>query len=181
MDPWQATLGAGLLLAAGVAFFAVLAYSRHRGPRVVICPADGSRAAVRPDARHAALTLLPRVDLRIEDCSRWPAHRRCGQMCLDQVESDPGPSPVELFLADWYAERRCARCGAAFGEVSWVRRPPALTDDRGRLVSWYELPPDRLADALDWCRPVCWGCHRAAAGIGLDATASPDSPAGMRR
>jgi hypothetical protein len=179
MDPWHAASGTGLLLVAGLTFFAVLAYLRYRAPRVVACPADGSPAAVRADARHAALTLLPRADLRIRDCSRWPARRQCGQMCLDQVESDPLRSPVERFLARWYAERPCARCGAAFRDVQWVRRPPALMDERGRLARWYEHP-ERLTGVPDRYLPVCWSCHRAAtaarAAVEAGAPAPPTAP-----
>ena len=68
---------------------AAAAYLRLRGPRLVTCPATHGTLEVELDATHGALTALGgRPALRIGNCARWedPAHRNCGQGCLDGID-----------------------------------------------------------------------------------------------
>jgi hypothetical protein len=161
MDVESVVLAAAVILVVGAGGMAVRAYFRFRGPRVVLCPADGKRAAVCLDARQAALTAAAGPVVRVESCSRWPARRRCGQMCLDQVEVAPGAAPIVPALTRWLAGRKCALCGGAFAELRWAECPPTLMDAGGTRRPWYELPSERLAAGLQAgeYRPVCWRCH----------------------
>jgi hypothetical protein len=173
MNPEGLILGAALLLTFGVAAKALWAHLRFRGTRVVVCPRDGKLEALQLDALQAAFTAVPRPVLRAVACSQWPQRRNCGQPCLDQIEDDPRPSPVTAFLSDWYAGRRCSRCGTLFLAIRWIARPPALVDRQGRARSWYELPMDQLADSLSHYRPLCWGCH-VMAELREEAERDPD-------
>jgi len=174
---------AGLVLACGTVWLGLVTYLRYRGPRVVACPAGNQAAAIRIDARHAAITAVPRPVLRVAGCTRWPERHNCGQLCLDGVETDTRRSPIRR-LARWYAGRRCARCAAPFLNLRWVDRPPAVMDREGRIMAWYEIPTDELQNRSDAFLPICWGCHavtvlrfegpRAEAG-GSDGAAPPES------
>jgi hypothetical protein len=65
--------------------------NRYAGSRAVTCPETRRQVAVSFDAAHAAVTgLTGRPDLRIADCTRWPAHSNCGQECmLEAVQQQP--------------------------------------------------------------------------------------------
>jgi Protein of unknown function (DUF1761) len=61
-------------------------HHRYAGSRAVICPETRRQVAVSFDANHAAATgLTGRPDLRIADCTRWPARSNCGQECLPEA------------------------------------------------------------------------------------------------
>ena len=149
---------AGLVLACGTVWIGLMTYVRYRRPRPVTCPAGSQAAAIQIDARHAAITAVPRPVLRVAGCTRWPERHNCGQLCLDGVETDVRPSPIVRF-ARWYSGRRCARCAALFLDLRWVDRPPALMDRVGRILAWYEVPSELLVAADDAFLPICWGCH----------------------
>jgi hypothetical protein len=147
-------------LVGGAGLLSLVAYVRNRGPRVVVCAIDGRRAAVAVDAAHAARAVVTGNPLRVADCSFWPGRARCGQVCLDPAGPPPLARGVRL-LARWYAGRRCALCGGAFGEPQWCQYPPALVDAQGRSAAWFELTPDQVSAGLagGGYQPLCWRCH----------------------
>ena len=154
-------LVAAVILVSGAVVKSLTAYVKYRGPRVVFCPSDGKAAAVGLDARQAGLTAVAGSQLRIGTCSRWPGRRRCGQLCLDQVEAATGSARIVPVLARWFAGRKCTICGGPFTELRWTESPPSLMDPGGSHWAWYELPPARLAAGLEagQYRPLCWRCH----------------------
>jgi hypothetical protein len=73
------TLGAGSVVEGFVAL---------QGRREVQCPVDGRRGTVRLDVPYSAVqSLLGHRRYRVGACSRWPGRARCGQLCLDALES----------------------------------------------------------------------------------------------
>jgi hypothetical protein len=159
VDAFMLVAAVTLLALAGA--ISLTAYVRHRGPRVVVCPADGRPAAVAVDASHAALAAVTGGELRLEGCSFWPARGRCGHACVDQV----GPAPETAALVDllerWLAGRRCTLCGGEFGRPRWCAHPPTLMDARGGSRPWFELALADVTTALaaGEYRPLCWRCH----------------------
>ena len=73
---------AALIVAAiyfGIRYY-VRASQLFSGERVIICPETGKQAMVEIDTRHAAITsLFGQIDLRLENCARWPIKQDCGQ------------------------------------------------------------------------------------------------------
>jgi hypothetical protein len=64
----------------GVEFF------RFRGRHMVHCPETGNLAIIRISALHAAVSsLLADPQLCVNNCSRWPQRKNCGQECLSDV------------------------------------------------------------------------------------------------
>ena len=149
-----------VILAAAAA--AVRLVLRWRGTRLVRCPETRAPAAVDVDVKQALLTgLLGHERLRLRDCSRWPERAGCGEDCLSQVERAPEDCRVRTIVAEWYADKKCAYCGHAFGEIHWHDHRPALRDPRGATVQWSEVRPEQLPQLFDTCLPVCWDCHVA--------------------
>jgi Protein of unknown function (DUF1761) len=63
----------------------------YAGTRAVVCPETRRQVAVSLDSIHAAVTgLTGAPDLRISDCTRWPAHSNCAQNCIPEaVQKEP--------------------------------------------------------------------------------------------
>jgi hypothetical protein len=58
-------------------------FVQFRGRRAVLCPEVGSVAIIRIDALHAAISsAVSDPELQVNECSRWPERRGCGQGCL---------------------------------------------------------------------------------------------------
>jgi hypothetical protein len=148
---------------------AVRAYRTFKGTRVVTCPETHQPVAVEVDAKHAAVTAARgKPELRLQTCSRWPERHDCGQDCLRQVEAAPGDCLLRTILAKWYAGKACVICRRPIPElnrldVDWLDHSPALLSPEGRTIAWNELPAERLPEALESHRPVCWKCHHAEA------------------
>jgi hypothetical protein len=153
-------LGALLLaawLVAGVRF-----YSRFRGKRLVVCPENKETAAVEVDALRGAMRAVKRpVELRLNQCSRWPERQDCGQDCLSQVQADPENCLVWNIVAKWYEGQECAYCHKPFGHLEWHDHRPALMDAARKTVQWHEVAAECLPDVLATHLPVCWDCHIA--------------------
>jgi len=61
-------------------------HHRYSVPRAVTCPETHQQVGVTIDAMHAAVTSLRDApELRLSDCTRWPARARCGQECLPEA------------------------------------------------------------------------------------------------
>lgn len=143
-----------------LAWSAARAALRYRGVRIITCPDTSAPAAVRVDARHAAITAgLSTLDLRLRDCSRWPERRGCGQECLAQIEAAPEECLVRSLLARWYAGKRCVMCRRRISEIPHFGHRPALLGPDGITREWREIAPERLPEALATHLAICWDCH----------------------
>jgi hypothetical protein len=77
-----------LAITATAVFYVVLpviahAFTRYRRARALPCPETGNTALVQIEAGRAALTsAVGAPDLRVEDCSLWPARKDCAQACV---------------------------------------------------------------------------------------------------
>lgn len=79
-------LAAVCLLMLPLALWQREVYRRFSGGRLVACPENRQSAAVRIDARHAALTGVDgNPDVRLADCTRWPERSDCKRGCLAQA------------------------------------------------------------------------------------------------
>jgi hypothetical protein len=154
------------VLAAGilVAWLAVSVrtFLRYRGKMLVTCPETKKPAAVRVAAGKAAReSLLGHLNIRLEECSRWPEREDCGQECLSQIEADPKNCLVWATVADWYKGQACIYCKKPFGEIHWHDRRPALMGPDLKTMQWNEIAAEKLPEIFKTHWPVCWDCHIA--------------------
>jgi hypothetical protein len=157
-------------VAALVGLGAIVLYGRciasawlaYRGTRIVVCPESREMVALEIDARHAALS-APQgpPELRVEQCSRWPERKGCGEECLGQVESAPQACLLQSILGDWYRGKKCVYCGRVFGRVQWHDHSPSLVSPEGTLVDWSGFRPEQVIDVLARHQPLCWDCRMA--------------------
>jgi len=74
-------------------------YTHYRGSRAVTCPETHRQVAVSFDAIHAALTgLSGKCDLRLGDCTLWPARIHCDQKCIPEAERTASYTQGEVEL-----------------------------------------------------------------------------------
>ncbi len=74
-----------LVLFVPIAWALIPVWRRTRRPRRVTCPALSIPAQIQLDPWFAAKKrALGGNELRVRDCSQWPAERECGQDCLAQ-------------------------------------------------------------------------------------------------
>jgi hypothetical protein len=136
--------------------------SKYRGSRIVTCPETKMPAIVAVDSLHAALTStvgLP--DIRLEDCSRWPIKKQCGQECLIDLDVAPERCLVSGVLMRWYRDKNCVYCREAFPDLHWVDHRPALLSPDGKLLDWNAVQMNDLRNVLETYSPVCWNCYIA--------------------
>lgn len=137
-------------------------YLRFRGERLVTCPETHKPAAVHVDVGKAArATLAGRREIRLDECSRWPEKRNCGQACLSQVNADPESCLVWNIVAMWYRGKSCAYCQKPFSQIHWHDRQPALLSPEHIAKQWKEIPAEKLAEVFETHLPVCWNCYIA--------------------
>jgi hypothetical protein len=155
-----------IVLIASASYFVVKwlvsAYLRYHGTKMVTCPETGRPAVVEVDALHASLTStvgLP--DIRLENCSRWPQKKDCGQACLVDLDVAPDECLVSGVLMRWYRGKSCYYCGKRFEELHWVDHKPALQSTEGLLLNWHEVPIENLSTVMETHLPVCWNCYIA--------------------
>ena len=155
----------GVLFAAALIFglaVATGAYARFRGERVITCPENKQPAAVHLNmSKVARKAMLGKLDLRLDQCSRWPERAGCGQDCLSQISADPEKCLVWNLVDDWYKGKSCAYCQKPFGEIHWHDRHPALLGPDRSIVQWNEVPPENLPQIFQNYLPVCWNCYIA--------------------
>ena len=154
------------LVAAGLLYALlrrpVSEYFRMRGARVVACPENDQPAAVTVDARRAAVTAAAGHEhLRLDSCSRWPEKAGCGQECLKQIEAQPTDCLVRTQVDRWYADKSCAICGKALGQVEWAAHAPALRAPDGRTLEWRDVKPETMFEVMGSHAAICWDCHVA--------------------
>jgi hypothetical protein len=80
----------GVIAAVGLLYVVVPivldTYRKYMGTLLVTCPETQQTAALELDAGHAALRAATgRVEVRVQDCSRWPERAGCQQECLRQI------------------------------------------------------------------------------------------------
>ncbi len=80
----------GTIVGIGLVFVlvppALEAYVHFRKRREMICPETMGQAAIRLDAKYAAVTSAIGVTrLRVLNCSRWPEGHDCARGCLNQI------------------------------------------------------------------------------------------------
>jgi hypothetical protein len=151
---------AWLLAVAGVAlaaFFFSRRYLAVRGARLVTCPENSQKAAVKVGAAWAALG----GDWRLADCSRWPERRSCGRECVEQIETSPEECLVRTIVTQWYHDKSCVICGKALGAIDWHERKPAVMDRHGHARLWPEVAAETLPQVLATHQPVCFDCYVA--------------------
>jgi hypothetical protein len=153
------------VLIGGSVFGLVLAfrtYLRYRGQRLVTCPETHQPAAVHVNAAKAmTATLIGKQEVRLDQCSRWPEKRNCGQECLGEVNADPQQCLVWNIVADWYKGKSCAYCQRPFGEIHWHDRHPGLLSPEHVIKQWNEVPAEQLPEIFRTHMPVCWNCYVA--------------------
>jgi hypothetical protein len=141
------------------------AYLRYRGERLVTCPETHRPAAVHVNvgktASHAFLGKAQTQRVRLDQCSRWPEKKDCGQDCLSQVHADPAQCLVWNIVARWYQGKSCAYCQKPFDEMHWHDRHPALLSPERVAKQWNEIPAEKLPDVFQTHLPVCWNCYIA--------------------
>jgi hypothetical protein len=142
-----------------VATYALRAYIRFRGKRLVTCPETKKVVAVEVEATHAAMTIGQGIpELRLKSCTRWPERQDCGQECVEQIELAPEDCLIRNILTSWYKGKACAYCHMRFGQIHLTDHKPALLNADRRIVEWGEIPPEKIPEALATHLPVCWNC-----------------------
>lgn len=149
----------GVVGSAAVLALVVRSWARLRGPRVVTCPETRAPAAVHLDLPYAVLgAALGRPHFRLRDCSRWPEKAGCGQMCLSEIDEAPEDCLLRRIVRQWYADKACAYCGRAVGDIRWHDHRPALRSPGGSLLEWKDVEPEEVPRLLNSHRAVCWNC-----------------------
>jgi hypothetical protein len=137
-------------------------FLRYRGQRIVTCPETHRPAAVHVDIGKAVSERIwGKPEIRLDQCSRWPEKRNCGQECLSQVNADPANCLVWNIVAEWYKGKSCAYCQKPFGEIHWHDRHPALLSPERIATQWNEIPAEKLPEVFERHLPVCWNCYIA--------------------
>ena len=142
------------------AFALVRFWKRTTATRLITCPENGTHQAVELDPSHRLGQVLRGKDgMYLRDCSRWPEKQDCGQTCLTQIASAPDGCRVRTLLEDFYAGESCVLCGKEFGEtIDWYDHEPAFIDAERNVLSWQDVPPEKLPDVMEDRFPVCWDC-----------------------
>jgi hypothetical protein len=85
MDAVYVLAGVTGVAVAYVLMLVAAAVIGARMKRTVSCPADGERAEIRTDARHAARSMFTGEAQRVTECSLWPERRGCDRACQRQL------------------------------------------------------------------------------------------------
>jgi len=156
---WILGVAAVLLVAFALARF----WRRTTAPRLITCPENDSYKTVEVDAARRLGQVVRgkggKDGLHLSDCSRWPERQDCGQSCLAEIAAAPDGCRVRSILDDFYAGQSCVLCGKEFGEtIDWYEHEPAFIDAERRLMSWQDVPSERLPEIMEAHFPVCWDC-----------------------
>jgi len=149
---------AGLILSRIIP--AAQTYFTFRGKRLITCPETLSKEAVHVAARKAAAAaFVGESALRLDQCSRWPLRRNCGQECLQQIEADPENCLIWNIVSNWYEGKQCAFCHKPFARLHHLDHAPALMGPDRKSVEWNHFNPEQLPKLFSTYKPVCWSCH----------------------
>ncbi|HUI27604.1 MAG TPA: hypothetical protein VL403_16090 [Candidatus Kryptonia bacterium] len=173
----------GAIVALGVLYVAVPvmldAYRRFRGTRLLTCPETHQPVAIELNATHAALRAIAGENQpAVEQCSRWPVHRDCGQECLSQIQDSPDGCRVRTLVTNWYEGRSCVLCGVRFATMHWLDHRPALWSPEGTVVEWSQVATETLPQVLSSHAPLCWNCSVAELFRATNPGLVIDRPAG---
>lgn len=151
------------IVAVGIVYLMVRVgtFLKFRGKRLVTCPETNKPAAVELDAKEASRNaFLHEPPLQLQECSRWPERRDCGQECLSQIERAPEDCLVRNIVIRWFRDKKCVYCGKPLHEVSewWVDHKPALLMSDRRTLAWDQVRAEQLPELFAACAPVCWSC-----------------------
>jgi len=154
-----------VLLFGAVASAMVIAFRtslRYHGKRVVTCPETQKPAAIHVNVGRAARqAILGKTEIRLDQCSRWPEKKDCGQGCLEQIHADPEHCLVWNMVSEWYEGKACAYCQKPFGEIHWHEHHPVVLAPDRTCVQWDEIPAEKLPEIFRSYSPVCWNCYIA--------------------
>jgi hypothetical protein len=138
---------------------AVQTYFTYRGKRLITCPETLTEEAVDVAAgKAAAEVFVGGSRLRLEECSRWPERRDCGQECLQQIVADPDNCLIWNIVSNWYEGQRCVYCHKRFGPLHHLDHVPAL------------LGPDRKRNGTNFSPssfPSCFRPIGRSAGVAM--------------
>jgi len=143
------------------AYGSVRTYFQFRGKRLVTCPENHQTAAVELDAKEAAREAFAHTPrMQLNECTRWPDRKDCGQQCLREIEMSPSDCLVRNIVIDWFSDKECVYCGKTIAEVKewWVDHKPALQTPEKQIIPWNEFPAEKLPELFSKCDPVCWSC-----------------------
>src|SRR4030095_8199697 len=146
--------------------FITRARSKYGGTRVVTCPETSHPVSVEVDALQAAFTsAIGAPDIRLQNCSRWPLEKDCGQECLLDLDVARDECLVHGVLMKWYRGKKCVYCDTTFSELHLTDHKPALRDPEGKLLEWREVSIADIRKVLETYVPVCWNCYTAQSFI----------------
>lgn len=150
----------GVAVALVTIFGVVRFWRRTAAPRLVTCPETGDPHAVEVDPAHRLTQKLRSADeMQLRDCSRWPERADCDQPCRDQIALAPDGCRVRSLLDEYYAHKSCVLCGKEFGEaIDWYQHEPAFINADHDIVTWQDVPSERLPDIMADHHPLCWDC-----------------------
>ena len=177
---------AALVLAVALFVFravpGVQAYFKFRGKRLVTCPVTRMPEAVDVAAAEAALgAFVNEPTLRLENCSRWPEWRNCGQDCLQQIEANPQSCLVWNIVAKWYERKECVFCHKPIRPLQHLDHAPALLGPDFKTSEWKDVSPRELPQIFSTHQPVCWNCHVAETFRRLHPNLVTDRPLELKR
>jgi hypothetical protein len=90
-------------------------YPRFRGQALHHVPGDPESGGRSGNvAKAVAKALFGKEQVRLDQCSRWPEKRNCGQECLSRVHADPRHCLVWSMVGEWYKGKSCAYCQKPF-------------------------------------------------------------------
>jgi hypothetical protein len=138
------------------------ARSKYGGTQVVTCPETKAPAQVEVDVFEAAVSsALGVADIRLQNCSRWPMKKDCGQECLVGLHVAPDDCLVHGVLMKWYRGKQCVYCGIEFTELHLTDHKPVLRTPEGKLVQWQQVSLEDVSNVLSTHDSVCWNCYIA--------------------
>lgn len=155
------TIAVVAVFASVAAFFVIVAtrvYNRYRGVRVVTCPENEQPTVVKVDAGHAAFSAAwDRLELRLENCSRWEERGRCAEPCLKQIAASPADCLMRSVLARWFEDKHCLYCRKPVHLLKFQQQPGLRSRD-GCVHDLDAIEPQTLVSTLNDYEPVCFDC-----------------------
>jgi len=155
-------------------------YAHHRGSRAVTCPETHRQVAVSFDAFHAAVTgLRGKCDLRLAECTLWPARIRCAQQCIPEArqttvytQGEAAAKEKKIYHLPVLIAAFAAFVFGAVWHSAYLFRAPwreafGLTRPELRQMVWWWSPHLlSIATCLLFAYGVAWLCaYRGRKGV----------------